>query len=365
MTQETKAVDTQMQHIRALLDGRVEHFADRSVRRLLQNGENVRGVLEIVAADIAERIDFSQLVPLPRSLLPEVLREQEADSVFRVPFRTETATEALLIYLLVEHQSTVDATMGFRVLFYMMLIWDAHRRQWEHDKVPKPARRLPPILPIVFYTGEREWKTPLTLEALMDIPAELARFVPAFETLFLSVKQTDVATLTQTHHPFGWLLTVLQKERADEAEIRDALRTAIAHLDEFDTVGAEQRREAIVYFLLLILHRRPLSEQSGLVTLVEQLAEDKMEVKQMAETMAEVLVQQGLKQGIEQGIEQGARRNAIENVITVLTARFPQSDVQTTQPHLEAIPDLVRLKQLHLIAVETPSFEAFLQALHT
>ena len=365
MTQETENVETQVQDIRDLLDGRVEHFADRSVRRLLQNKENMRGLVEIVAGDLAALIDFSQLVPLPRSLLPEALREQEADVVFRVPFKSRTPTDELLIYLLVEHQSTVDETMGFRVLFYMMLILNAHRRQWEQDKVPKSERRFPPILPIVFYTGDRQWKTPLTLEALMDIPEELVRFIPKFETLFLSVKETDAATLTETDHPFGWLLTVLQKERADKDAISRALREAISHLDALDVEQAEQRREVIVYFLLLILHRRPVEEQRDLIELVEQLAEDTTEVKRMAETMAEVLVQQSMKRGIEQGIEQGARRNAIENVLTVLAARFPQSNAQTTQPTLEAIPDLDRLKQLHLIAVETTSFEAFLQALDT
>ena len=214
MTRETEERELQEQDILDFFDGRVEHFPDRSVRRLLQNKENVRGLVEIVASNLAALIDFNQLVPMNRSLLPETLREQEADVVYRVPFKNQARTDEMLIYLLVEHQSTVDEMMGFRVLFYMMLIWAAHRQQWERDKVPKSERRLPPILPIVFYTGDRRWHTPLTLEAIMDIPEELSQFVPRFEPLFLSVKETDTETLTKTDHPFGWLLTVLQKERA-------------------------------------------------------------------------------------------------------------------------------------------------------
>ena len=74
--------------------------------------------------------------------------------------------------------------MGFRVLFYIMLIWDAERRRWETGNVPKRQRRLSPILPIVFYTGERRWQTPLSLDAIMNLPEELSRFVPRFDTLF-------------------------------------------------------------------------------------------------------------------------------------------------------------------------------------
>ena len=75
------------------------------------------------------------------------------------------------------------------------------------------------ILPIVFYTGEGRWQTPLTLEAIMDVSEALSRFVPKFDTLFLSVKETEAATLTKTGHPLGWLLTVLQQEKADKTAL--------------------------------------------------------------------------------------------------------------------------------------------------
>ena len=81
---------------------------------------------------------------------------------------------------------------------------------------PKSEWRLRPILPIVFYTGTQRWNTALSLTGIMDIPDALARFIPTFDTLFLSVKDTAASTLTRTDHPFGWLLTVLQKEHSDK-----------------------------------------------------------------------------------------------------------------------------------------------------
>ena len=68
--------------------------------------------------------------------------------------------------------------MGFRVLFYMTHIWDAQRRDWESNNVPKSEWRLRPILPIVFYTGAQRWQIPLSLTSLMDLPEALSRFVP-------------------------------------------------------------------------------------------------------------------------------------------------------------------------------------------
>ena len=99
-------------------DIRIEHFPDRSARWLFQDKENVRGLLEIVAGELVELIDFHQLSQINRSFIPDNLREQESDLVFSVPLQSESETDELLIYILIEHQSTVDSTMGFRVLFY-------------------------------------------------------------------------------------------------------------------------------------------------------------------------------------------------------------------------------------------------------
>ena len=118
-------------------DNRIEHFPDRSARWLFQDRENVRGLLEIVAGELLESIDFSRIVQVNRSFIPGNLREQESDIVFRVPFQSESGTDELLIYILIEHQSTVDPIMGFRVLFYMTQIWDSQRRSGNRKLHPR------------------------------------------------------------------------------------------------------------------------------------------------------------------------------------------------------------------------------------
>ena len=77
----------------------------------------------------------------------------------------------------------------------------------------------------------------------------------------------------------------------------------------------------------------------------------------MAQSMAEML--------LERGLEQGARATTIENILSVLNARFPQNNLQRIQRELELILDTDQLTQLHLMAVQAPSLEDFLQALDT
>ncbi len=251
-------------------DIKIGHFPDRSARWLLQDKENVRGLLEIIARELVDHIDFNQLTQINRSFIPDTLREQEADIVLSVPFKRELGTDEILIYILIEHQSTVDISMGFRVLYYMTQIWDFQRRESESSNILKNVLRFRPILPIVFYTGDSNWKYPLTLEPLMDIPEELSGFIPKFDILFLNVKETDLTELTKSGHPFGWLLTVLQKEQSDKETISRVIIDAISNIINLDKEQGVQLQLAINYFLLLILHRRSADEHEELIKLIDQ-----------------------------------------------------------------------------------------------
>ena len=123
----------------------IEHFPDRSIRRLLQDPEYVRGLVEIIAPELVVLLDFSRGAQQNRSFISDALRERESDVLLRVPFQGTPDSEELLIYILIEHQSTVDPTMGFRLLSYMMEIW---QEQWrEGQSEPALKRRLDPILP--------------------------------------------------------------------------------------------------------------------------------------------------------------------------------------------------------------------------
>ena len=297
----------------------IEHFSDRSIRRLLQDPEYVRGLVEILAPDLVGFLDFSRGAQQNRSFISDALRERESDVLLRVPFQRTTENEELLIYILIEHQSTVDPTMGFRVLSYMMKIWEGQSQEWQSEAALK--RRLDPILPIVFYTGDRRWTSPLSLTAIMEIPEILKRFVPTFDTLFLGVKTVDSETLTKPGHPLGWLLSVLQKESAEKSAISEALVAAVSELGRLDEAQVSQVRQALLYFIQLILHRRPAGEREELIELVKRHSQDESEVVIMAQTAAELLIEQGIVEGKQASILQ-LLRIRFQNVPETFTERI-------------------------------------------
>ena len=77
----------------------------------------------------------------------------------------------------------------------------------------------------------------------------------------------------------------------------------------------------------------------------------------------EIVIKRGVEQGVQQGVQQGSRETTIKNVLSVLTERFPQSDVQPVVEALESFQDLDHLTILLRKAVKTPSVKEFLQAI--
>ena len=291
----------------------ISQASDRNAKLLFSDPENVRGLLHIVADELVEHIDFSRITPIQQSYIAETLRKVESDIVLRVPYEMEGKTDDLLIYILIEHQSTVDRIMSHRVSYYMGQIRDAERRILERSDVPKTKWWFSPILPIVYYTGDQKWEQPVPLSDLIDAPDPLARFIPKFDMLFLNVKEMSEMDLWDMDHPFGWLLTVVQKDRADAETMVKTLLAALSRLDTHEPEHPAQHRLALLFLGHLVLFRRPEEEREDLMKLIQQHTDD-MEIDNIMKSAAETLIEQGVEQGIEQGKAEGIEQGKAEGI---------------------------------------------------
>ena len=172
----------------------IREFPDRGSLWLFETPENVRELIRLLAGELADRLDFAHAERLNRSLVPADLHKLEADIIYRVPFPADG--REVLVYLLLEHQSTVDRFMGLRLHSYMGELWEAQYRDWEKARTPMQERWLTPIVPIVFYTGKEHWKLALSLDAAMDLPEALSDFIPRHKTLCLKLLDMPPETLT-------------------------------------------------------------------------------------------------------------------------------------------------------------------------
>jgi predicted transposase YdaD len=87
-----------------------------------------------------ERIDLGTLATEAGSFVDETLRDRHSDLLFSV----SASSRRVLLYLLFEHQSTVDPLMAYRLLVYMMRIWGKYLADHPRTCSTPTRRRSPP-----------------------------------------------------------------------------------------------------------------------------------------------------------------------------------------------------------------------------
>jgi len=344
----------------------VREFPDSGAKWLLSAPENVLGLIQILDAKMAGCLDVSRMRDEKTNFVLDSLRKQISDLVFTVPFFDVTceAEREVLIFILIEHQSKPVMSMGFRMVFYMTLIWDGQRREWERNKVPESEWRFQPILPVLFYTGDSNWNTSLSITALMDLPTELEPFVPQHKTLFLNLNAMAPEKLTENPNPFGWILRIIQNEKAPIEKLTNELRQAVENIDKLTADERMQWQMAIHYILLLIYHRREPEERAQLTEIVQKSVQTRRrqeEVNNMGRTIAQALIEEGEQRGIERGQVKSTQSNTLD----ILTVRFSVLSPTLTdlKERIQRIENLSVLQRLHIDAVKVESLDDFVKRL--
>ncbi|MFL5346732.1 MAG: Rpn family recombination-promoting nuclease/putative transposase [Hyalangium sp.] len=151
---------------------------DLFVRYTFDHPERAAAELRaVLPPEVAAQVDWSSLRRESGSVVDAELRERQSDLLFSARL---CGGEPLLLYLLLEHQSSVDKWMAFRMLRYVM-------RQLERWRQQHPeSEKLPVVLPVVMYHGpEGRWTAARRMEELFHLPAEAVEIwrelVPRFE----------------------------------------------------------------------------------------------------------------------------------------------------------------------------------------
>jgi hypothetical protein len=120
-------------------------------------------VRDFVPAALALGLDFTRMERVNAKFHGRGGRRREGDVIWRVP--TECGGDVYL-YLMLEFQSQIDWWMPIRIQVYAGLLW----QQIIDERKLKAGDRLPPVLPIVLYNGDRVWNAPTDTMELVALP---------------------------------------------------------------------------------------------------------------------------------------------------------------------------------------------------
>jgi hypothetical protein len=283
---------------------------DALFRRVL--GEPVNAASQLRAAlpaALAGRLDLDRLERVSGSFVDATLAWRHSDLLFTVPMADREA----LVYVLVEHQSSADPLMPFRMLRYVVRIWD-------HYLARHPgAAQLPVVIPLVVHHNKRPWTSPVQLGDLLDLDqataGAAAEHLPRFAFLLDDLARLDEQALrARPLTPPARITLLLLKIAAGNSRLAADLRGWSDDLRAIlDRPGGEEEFAAVLRYIELV-GEAPADQ---LRTLVAALGPD---AEEAYVTTAEMLRAEGEARG---------RSEALAQLLTLKFGQLPQPALDT------------------------------------
>lgn len=288
---------------------------DLGYKRLFSHPEMIRDLLQGFVAEpwIAE-LDFSTLEKYPTVFVSDHLKERRDDVIWRVKW----GAEYLYIYVLLEFQSSVNRYMAVRLMDYLSLLYQdlVDAKQITKD------RKLPPVLPIVLYNGQRRWTAPIDIAELIAAgPEKLVNYRPQLRYLLID-ESAYADTNLATQRNLVAALFRLEASR-DPQQVREVLTVLVDWLQEPEQ--QELRHSFLVWLKQVFLKARlPKVELPELHDLEEMRA-------MLAERVVE-WTEQWKMEGLREGLE--SERRAL---LRLIRRRFGEGVASQSQPMLAQI----------------------------
>ncbi len=147
------------------------------------------------------RLDFSSLEPVREAHPGDEISVRYDDMIWRLRWRD--SGEWIYVYLLLEFQSTDDPFMAVRILDYDGGLY----RQIVRALKLKRGDKLPIVLPIVLYRGDRAWRAEEDVfDLIVSAPVEIEPYLPHLRYLLLDANAFPAHRLEAMHNPVACLL---------------------------------------------------------------------------------------------------------------------------------------------------------------
>lgn len=257
---------------------------DAAFRQFLAQPEIARDFMLIhLPPELRAVCDLSTLKLESGSFIEDDLRHYISDVLYSLK---TTAGDDSYVYVLIEHQSTPDKHMAFRLLRYAVAAMQRH--------LDAGHKKLPLVIPVLFYVGKRRpypWST-CWLDEFSDPVLAAGLYGSAFPLVDVTViPDEEIAG-----HRTMAALTLLQKHihQRDLIEILDKLASILlaGYLSSSQLIS-------LIHYIL------QAGETSDAKAFVRELAQRMPQQEEELMTIAEQLEQKGIEKGMEKGIEKG------------------------------------------------------------
>ena len=302
----------------------IAHSHDLFLKEALSYSEQAGTLLrERLPSPIVKCLSTKPPELVPGSFVDEELRDHLSDRLFRV--ETINAQTAFL-YVLIEHKSAPDEKVGWQLLKYMVEIlkgWVKENPKW---------KRLPAIVPFIFYHGEREWKIPNEFLHLVDSEESWRPYLLNFQFPVLDLGVIPDHKLSEDRRLRARLLAMKYATRKrQQLAIRERLIEALRN-------APEDLRPVIHYLISAYIY----DEQTlrGIIRAVKPEEESQM-MSQFAQDIRQKALQEGVQQGWQEGRQEGLLEGEAKLLLRMLPRRFGPLPNEITERVYKADPNAI------------------------
>ena len=254
------------------------------------------------------------------------LQARQQDLIWKI----QSGEEWIYLLFLLEFQTAHNYYMANRILTYGGL---AYQELIKNRKVGLPKRKLPPMFPLVFYTGAAPWRAPTEFRDCLSGPISPALMKYQFNAQYVVL---DIGRLPLEKYHFSGdnlVLSLIELERSKtHFEINQAIRHAYERL-----VGKDPSlKEAFAQYTLRALkvkekfpdsHIDKLSENSMLYENADKIWDD----------FAQINRQEGRQEALVEIMLRACKRIYPTETTQQLKARLDQMTSEQLLKSLEQI----------------------------
>lgn len=279
---------------------------DKGYKELLSKKKNfIQLIRNFIDEDWVEDINDEKLEKIDKEFVSPEFSKNESDIVYKL----QTEEEEIIFYCLLELQSSVDFTMPFRLLAYMVeLLRDIYRNRDKKERERK-SFRFPAIVPIVLYNGEYNWTAIRNFKELFNNYSHFGNHLIDFNYILVDVNRYSKGKLLKMANVISTIFYLDQKQTDDLMEKLEELMDCLKNMkeDEYNDIkrwlkkvsDARLSKEEEKEFKEIIEDSKPWEVEKMINNFHKSLGD----IKEKAE-----------QKGVEKGIRKARKEARVEKI---------------------------------------------------
>lgn len=303
------------------INGDTYHYHDKIFKEILSNEEEILLLIrKYLGYDKGKEIEKDDLEKYDKEFITKKFRKREADLLYKIKEKE--------IFILIEHQSTVDKNMAERVTTMCLEIIESRniKRGIKNE--------YPLIVPIVLYTGTKKWNSAFTI----------------------TEKQTEMYGFPIQEYPRYNLIDVneykkeqlIQEDsRISKAMLFEKVKTKEEIKEIFTKLLKRGLTEKEKQYLIIILtysnfikrkftqeeiegYKKVLERGGVEMTRAERFFEEILNDKfsEIERKATKSGMEKGMQKGMEKGIQKGMQKGIKQAVIGMINIKMKDTDIK-------------------------------------